>query len=222
MRATDRNAKPLLLLLVALGLSVGCGRGSEEGDAPHGHADESEHAEAGAHEPEIPDSVRLTGAAIAESGIQTWKVQSMDLEHLLAPTSVQPRPYQARIVRRAVELFAEQGVRSVLIDSPTGSGKTVMALLIAKALQQRLGVRVGWVAMRRFLLTQARADASDRSELGFITRDPPGIGVRREERSEVVRRLEGVGVVEARQRVHEVDRRHERLPRVRDEHHVDS
>ena len=86
MRATDRNATPLLLLLLALGLSVGCGRGGEDRDAPHGHADESEHAEAGAHEPEIPDSVRLTGAAIAESGIQTWKVQSMDLEHLLVLT----------------------------------------------------------------------------------------------------------------------------------------
>jgi cobalt-zinc-cadmium efflux system membrane fusion protein len=86
MRATDRNATPLLLLLLALGLSVGCGRGGEDRDAPHGHADESEHAEADAHEPEIPDSVRLTGAAIAESGIQTWKVQSMDLEHLLVLT----------------------------------------------------------------------------------------------------------------------------------------
>jgi superfamily II DNA or RNA helicase len=103
----------------------------------------------------------------------------MELEYLLANTSVQPRPYQARIVRRAFELFAVQGLRSVLIDSPTGSGKTVMALLIAKALREQLGVRVGWVAMRRFLLAQARAE-NERLGVGveaeFISmfdRDPP-------------------------------------------------
>ena len=86
MRATDRNVAPLALLILGLALSMACGRGTEDNGAPHGHAGESEHVEAGAHEPEIPDSVRLTGAAIAESGIETWKVQPMDLEHLLVLT----------------------------------------------------------------------------------------------------------------------------------------
>src|SRR5947209_18433332 len=81
-----------------------------------------------------------------------------DLTDLLAPTAVQPRPYQLRIVAKAVGLFADAGLRSVLIESPTGSGKTVMGLLVARALQERLGVRVGWVAMRRYLLEQARAE----------------------------------------------------------------
>src|SRR5258708_6899378 len=93
--------------------------------------------------------------------------------------SVQPRPYQERIVARAVELFTNQGLRSILIDSPTGSGKTIMALLIARALQESLGVRVGWVAMRRFLLAQAREE-NDRHAIGvdaeyisMFDRDPP-------------------------------------------------
>src|SRR5687768_6555703 len=71
---------------------------------------------------------------------------------------LQTRPYQQRIVGRAVDLFCDQGMRSILIDSPTGSGKTVMGLLIAREMQGRLGVRVGWVAMRRYLLGQAEAE----------------------------------------------------------------
>lgn len=75
-----------------------------------------------------------------------------------ANQTLQTRPYQQRIVARAVDLYCNQGMRSLLIDSPTGSGKTVMGLLIAKQLQERLGVQVGWVAMRRNLLAQAEAE----------------------------------------------------------------
>jgi superfamily II DNA or RNA helicase len=103
----------------------------------------------------------------------------MDTDALIAATAVQPRPYQARIVRRAFELFNSGQVRSVLIDSPTGSGKTIIALLIARALQESLGVRVGWVAMRRYLLAQAREE-NDRHRIGveaeyvsMFDRDPP-------------------------------------------------
>jgi superfamily II DNA or RNA helicase len=103
----------------------------------------------------------------------------MDVADLITRTDVQPRPYQQRIVARAVDLFAGQGVRSVLIDSPTGSGKTVMGLLVARALQDRLGVRVGWAAMRRYLLAQARAENKakrigvDATFLSMFDRDPP-------------------------------------------------
>lgn len=78
---------------------------------------------------------------------------------------LETRPYQQRIVRQAVEHFARDGLRSVLVDSPTGSGKTVMGLLAAGQLQRRLGVRVGWVAMRRNLLAQA-AEENQRLHLG--------------------------------------------------------
>jgi superfamily II DNA or RNA helicase len=103
----------------------------------------------------------------------------MDLNSLLAGMDVQPRPYQHRIVTKAVTLFAERNLRSILIDSPTGSGKTIMGLLIARALQKRLGLRVGWVAMRRYLLAQARAENDQRrigvraEFLSMFDRDPP-------------------------------------------------
>jgi superfamily II DNA or RNA helicase len=98
---------------------------------------------------------------------------------LMIPPGVQARPYQERIVRKAVGLFSEQGLRSILIDSPTGSGKTVMALLTARALQEKLGVRVGWVAMRRYLLAQAAEEnrrlgiGTEMEYISMFDREPP-------------------------------------------------
>ncbi len=103
----------------------------------------------------------------------------MDLNTLLIGMDIQPRPYQQRIVNKAVDLFTNKRLRSVLIDSPTGSGKTIMGLLIARVLQERLGVRVGWVAMRRYLLAQARTENEQRrigvraEFLSMFDRGPP-------------------------------------------------
>jgi len=103
----------------------------------------------------------------------------MDLTALIAATRVEPRPYQQRIISRAAGLFAEKGLRSILVESPTGSGKTVMGLLIARAMQQLLDVRVGWVAMRRNLLAQAATENQARgigveaTFLSMFDRDPP-------------------------------------------------
>jgi superfamily II DNA or RNA helicase len=47
--------------------------------------------------------------------------------------------------------------RSVIVESPTGSGKTVMGLLVAKWAQQQ-GMRVVWAAMRRNLLAQVERE----------------------------------------------------------------
>jgi superfamily II DNA or RNA helicase len=103
----------------------------------------------------------------------------MNVNTLITRTDIQPRPYQQRIVQRAVNLFLKDGVRSILIDSPTGSGKTVMGLLIARVLQEKLGLRVGWVAMRRYLLAQAQAENDQRrigveaEYISMFDRDPP-------------------------------------------------
>src|SRR6516162_300951 len=93
--------------------------------------------------------------------------------------TIETRPYQQRIVARAVEWFCDKGMRSVLIDSPTGSGKTIMGLLIARTMQDRLGLRIGWVAMRRNLLTQAASEneskgiGADCVFLSMFAKDPP-------------------------------------------------
>lgn len=71
----QRSAR-LGLALIAI-FSAACTRDRGERVEPPHEAERAHHA------PEIPESVRLTPAAIAESGIQTWKVQPMDLEHAL-------------------------------------------------------------------------------------------------------------------------------------------
>jgi superfamily II DNA or RNA helicase len=52
---------------------------------------------------------------------------------------------------------------SIMIESPTGSGKTIMALTLAKAMQaDQPALAFGWVAMRRNLLHQAARENRDK------------------------------------------------------------
>ena len=79
------------------------------------------------------------------------------------------RPYQREVAveclqhmqaPRAVGIAATCGrrSRSALIQSPTGSGKTLMGLVCAAVMQNALGLRVGWCAGRRELLRQAERE----------------------------------------------------------------
>ena len=70
---------------------------------------------------------------------------------------LETRPYQTRIVERALKAV-EDSHRNVLLESACGSGKTIMAHLIAKGLYERYGWKTGWTAMRRHLLSQAESD----------------------------------------------------------------
>ncbi len=91
------------------------------------------------------------------------------IDRVISGTKVEPRPYQRRIVEKTVDMFGgryirldgatEPAAKSVMIESPTGSGKTVMGLLACKVLQEEYpGLVVCWVAMRRNLLAQAAAE----------------------------------------------------------------
>ena len=73
------------------------------------------------------------------------------------PAGFEARDYQSRIVAKVLGHFAA-GVGSVLVESPTGSGKTVMGLAVAADVQRRTGFRVGWCAMRRNLLRQVERE----------------------------------------------------------------
>lgn len=84
---------------------------------------------------------------------------------------IQTRPYQVRICSKVVDMFAGDHLhksgrrcdpaRSVMIESPTGSGKTVMGMSVIRYMQQNpqeFGanrISVIWTAMRRELLGQA-------------------------------------------------------------------
>lgn len=110
---------------------------------------------------------------------------------LLDGIRLEPRAYQRRIVTKALQMFAGEFVNrrgqkdplanSVMIESPTGSGKTVMGLLIARYLQQTAGLSIGWVAMRRNLLKQTAAENWSRGFkvdvelISMFDKDPPAV-----------------------------------------------
>ncbi|MEQ1508555.1 MAG: DEAD/DEAH box helicase family protein [Myxococcota bacterium] len=116
---------------------------------------------------------------------------SAAIDAVIAGSTVEPRAYQRRIAAAAVSMFAgthrtrpdDEPVpaTSVLIESPTGSGKTVMGLSIAAAIQRATGARVGWVAMRRNLLSQALEENAragfglDFTPISMFDKDPPAV-----------------------------------------------
>lgn len=88
---------------------------------------------------------------------------------------LQSRPYQERIVRNAVDMFTgnyrrldgsfELPIKSVMVESACGSGKTAMGHLIAKRMRSEYSdLTIAWVAHRRVLLDQA---ASENRRLGI-------------------------------------------------------
>jgi superfamily II DNA or RNA helicase len=80
---------------------------------------------------------------------------------------IQFRDYQHRVVSNTIQAI-EEGHKSILIESPTGSGKTIMAHMIAKLLHERFGYRSGWTAMRKHLLRQAREENRHKFNLDCI------------------------------------------------------
>jgi superfamily II DNA or RNA helicase len=114
------------------------------------------------------------------------------IEVALGGVSIDARPYQQRIIQKAIACFdgryrnrglLEPAAASVMIESPTGSGKTVMGLAIARYLHRQHGLRIGWVAMRRNLLAQAERENRERGfdvDLRLISmfdKQPPEVDV---------------------------------------------
>jgi hypothetical protein len=69
---------------------------------------------------------------------------------------LEPRDYQFRIISKGFNAITKDKHKSVLIESPTGSGKSAMGLYILKLIEEYdPTITFGWVAMRRKLLDQA-------------------------------------------------------------------
>ena len=104
---------------------------------------------------------------------------------------IEPRSYQLRIASKAVRMFQgeyldrrgdlEPVAASVMIESPTGSGKTVMGLTVARHMQRQHGYSIGWVAMRRNLLSQAQEENHNRGfgvemqTISMFDKNPPQV-----------------------------------------------
>jgi superfamily II DNA or RNA helicase len=88
------------------------------------------------------------------------------------------RDYQVRLVDKTLKLY-HSGFKSILINSPTGSGKSFIGLDAAKKLQDEYKFGIGWVAMRNNLLKQVVRE-NEKLEIGaeitpisMFNRNPP-------------------------------------------------
>ena len=79
----------------------------------------------------------------------------------LVSQAIETREYQVRIIHKVMEAIKD-GHTAILIEGPTGSGKTVTGHMIAKLLREEYGWRTGWTAMRKHLLHQA-AEENERT-----------------------------------------------------------
>ncbi|MCA9211503.1 MAG: hypothetical protein KDB27_00425 [Planctomycetales bacterium] len=102
------------------------------------------------------------------------EIGSENLMGLTHGLHIETRPYQMRIVSRVAQMLEgsfrnhdgerDSQVDSICIDSPIGSGKTTMGLLVAHWFQTRLGLSVGWVAARN---SQIRQTLMENEKRGF-------------------------------------------------------
>lgn len=100
---------------------------------------------------------------------------SYDVDSLIGKTRLEARPYQRRIVKKAMDMFGGHyrngagelinPAKSVMVESPTGSGKTSMALVTAKAIQEQTNCHIAWVSMRSNLRKQAAAENAPPSDI---------------------------------------------------------
>ena len=73
---------------------------------------------------------------------------------------LEERDYQRDAVEKVLQQFAN-GKKSVMLESPVGSGKTIMGLMIIRELQQRFPqLKVSWTASRKHILQQVEANST--------------------------------------------------------------
>lgn len=90
------------------------------------------------------------------------------------------RDYQVRLIDKTLHLY-ENGFRSILLNSPTGAGKSYMGLAVVKKLQELHNVGAAWVAIRRNLLKQVVVEneklgvGAEIMPLSMFNRNPPTV-----------------------------------------------
>ncbi len=120
-------------------------------------------------------------------------VTNPDDDYVQLPDGVtaEPRTYQLRVVSKVLRKFRnalpdptvnrKRPAKSVLVESPTGSGKTIMGLATAGHMQRNHGFRIGWSAMRRNLLAQVARENErwnfnvDLQLISMFQKNPPEV-----------------------------------------------
>ncbi len=185
---TAKSVRTLMLLLAAVAAGAACRKppASEAETA----AEPAKAAEANARHEALPETVRLTPAAISEAGITTWKVQPVDLEHMLVLTgsvdydenrllqlaaSVKGRAASIRVdlgarVRKGDPILEVESVelgsaREELLRELSGLRVSARAYERAKTLVEAKAISAGEFQAREgdYLAKKAAAQAAERA-----------------------------------------------------------
>jgi cobalt-zinc-cadmium efflux system membrane fusion protein len=159
-----------MLLLLATG-AAGAACRKPAASPPETTADAAKPAaEAGAGHEALPETVRLTPAALSEAGITTWKVQPVDLEHMLVLTGSvdydENRLLQlaANVEGRAAAIRVDLGARVRKGDPILEVESVELGRAREELLRQLVGLRVSARAYER-AKTLAEAKAVSAGEL---------------------------------------------------------
>jgi superfamily II DNA or RNA helicase len=106
------------------------------------------------------------------------------------------REYQQIVINKAARAFLKHKMKSALVVSPTGSGKTIMMLSILKNLVKNAKeifgkdeIQIGWTAMRRNLLLQAEKENNELIHvpnvhyISMFEKNPPEVDLLAEDES---------------------------------------
>jgi cobalt-zinc-cadmium efflux system membrane fusion protein len=160
---TAKSVRTLVLILAAGAAGAACRK------PPASEAETAvEATKAAAEEPAwheaLPQSVRLTPAAISEAGITTWKVQPVDLEHMLVLTGSvdydENRLLQlaANVEGRAASILVDLGTRVRKGDPVLEIESVELGRAREELLRELVGLRVSARAYERAkTLVQAKA-----------------------------------------------------------------
>ncbi len=167
---TGKNVRLLTLVLVVAGATGGACRKPPASEAETGaEATQAAAEETPSHEA-LPQSVRLTPAALSEAGITTWKVQPVDLEHMLVLTGSvehdENRLLQlaANVKGRAAAIRVDLGARVRKGDPILEVESVELGRAREELLRQLVGLRVSARAYER-AKTLAEAKAISAGEL---------------------------------------------------------
>ena len=91
--------------------------------------------------------------------VKKEQVKSIDIQWLRdfikeQEIKIEARDYQERIIVKTINHILVDGIDSILVEAPTGAGKTVLGLTICRILKHLLGYSSSWSTARRNLLNQ--------------------------------------------------------------------
>lgn len=123
---TANSVRAFLLLVAASVTGAACRQAAAPEAETTADAAEGAH-EAAADTEALPESVRLTPAAISEAGITTWKVQPVDLEHMLVLTGSVEHD-ENRLLQLAANVRGRATAIRVDLGARVGKGEAILEI----------------------------------------------------------------------------------------------